>query len=75
MNLVPWKCGQLLVLDATYPDICTPSYRHQATCAAGKVAAAVEMKARKYAHLNQAYLFNLVTIETNVHLGPSLQPF
>ena len=75
MTLVPWKCGQLLVWDATCSDSFTLSYRHLAT-SAGKVAAAEEeMKLGKYAHLSQAYLFNLVTIETTGALGPCTAAF
>ena len=55
MTLVPWKCGQQLVWDATCSDSFAPSYRHLATSAAGKVGAATEeMKAGKYVYLGQA---------------------
>ena len=61
VTVVPWSCGQLLVWDATCPDTLATSYRCQATCAAGKVAAAAEeRKVGKYANLGQAYLFTLV---------------
>ena len=33
-----WKCGKLLVWDATCPDTFAPSYVSQATTAAGEVA-------------------------------------
>ena len=76
MTLVPWKCGQLLVWDATCPDTFAPSYRRQATSAAGKIAAAAEeLKAGKYAHLDQVYLFNPVAIETSGALGPHTAAF
>ena len=76
MTLVPWKCGQLLVWDATCPDTFAPSYRRQATSAAGKIAAAAEeLKAGKYAHLDQVYLFNPVAIDTSGALGPHTAAF
>ena len=53
-----------------------PSYRHLATSAAGKVAAAAEdTKAAKYAHLGQAYRFTPVAIETMGALGPHTAAF
>ena len=39
VTTVPWKCGKLLVLDATCPDTYAPTYANQATIAAGEVAA------------------------------------
>ena len=39
---MPWKCGKLLVWDATCPDTFAPSYVSQATTAAGEVAAQAE---------------------------------
>ena len=69
--MAPWRCGQLLVWDATCPGSFAPSYRHQTTSAAGKVAtAAQDTKAAKYAHLGQAYRFTSVAIETMGALGP-----
>ena len=51
--------------DAICPYTLAPSYRCQATSAAGKVAsAAEEKKACKYAMLGQAYCFVPVEIET-----------
>ena len=38
VTLAPWKCGQLLVWDATCPDTFTPSYRTHATLEPGRVA-------------------------------------
>ena len=78
VTLVPWKCGQLLVWDTTCLDTFTPSYRQQATSAAGKIAAAAEeSKAGKYAHLDQVYMYvcNPVTIETSGVLGPHTAAF
>ena len=64
-TVVPWSRGQLLVWDTTCPDTLATSYRCQAICAAGKVAAAAEeRKVSKYVNLGQAYLFMPVAIET-----------
>ena len=64
-TVVPWSRGQLLVWDPTCPDTLATSYRCQATCAAGKVAAAAEeRKVSKCANLGLAYLFTPVAIET-----------
>ena len=49
VTVVPWRCGKLLVCDATCPDSFAPSYSSHATLAAGEVAAlAVERKVAKY---------------------------
>ena len=44
VTLAPWKCGQLLVWDATCPDTFAPSYRTQATSEPGRVAALAEYR-------------------------------
>ena len=52
------------------------SYRCQATCAAGKVVAAVEeRKVSKCANLGLAYLFTPVAIETLGTFGPKTLAF
>ena len=38
VSIVPWKCGQLLVWDATCPDIFAPSYSTIAAHQVGAVA-------------------------------------
>ena len=49
VTVVPWKCGKLLVSDATCPDTFAPSYSSHATLAAGEVAALAEKrKCTKY---------------------------
>ena len=49
VTLAPWKCGQLLVWDATCPDTFAPSYRTHATSEPGRVAALAEdRKVDKY---------------------------
>ncbi len=67
---VPWKCGKLLVWDATCPDTFAPSYDSQATTAAGEVAAhAEERKILKYRGLPVTHSFVPVAIETTGVIG------
>ena len=67
MTTVPWKCGKLLVWDATCPDTFAPSYVSQATTAAGEVAThAEERKCSKYSSLHE---FIPVAIETSGVMG------
>ena len=76
MIIVPWKCSQLLIWDATCPDTFAASYRHHATRGAGKVAAVAEgLKAEKYAYLPPAYHFTPVAIETTGIFGPCTAAF
>ena len=42
VSIVPWKCGQLLVWDATCPDIFAPSYSAIAGQQVGAVAQQAE---------------------------------
>ena len=49
--MIPWRNGELLVLDATSPDTFAPSYVSRATHEAGAVAAvAKDRKMTKYSH-------------------------
>ena len=71
VTTVPWKCGKLLVWDATCPDTFAPSYISQATSAAGEVAALAEQrKALKYDGLPTTHSFMPVAIETSGAVGP-----
>ena len=75
MTTVPWKCGKLLVWDATCPDT-FPSYVSQATTAAGEVAAqAEERKCFKYSCLPVTHDFVPVAIETTGVMGPQTSLF
>ena len=66
-----WKCGKLLVWDATCPDTFAPSYVSQATTAAGEVAThAEERKCAKYSSLPVTHDFIPVAIETSGVMGP-----
>ena len=76
MTIVPWKCGQLLVWEATCTDTFAVSYRQQATTGRGEIAAAAEdLKVGKYAHLSPAFTFTPVAIETMGVLGPRTAAF
>ena len=66
-----WKCGQLLVWDATCPDTFAPSYRTHATSEPGHVAALAEdRKVDKYRDLPRSHLFCPLSIETMGAMGP-----
>ena len=65
VSIVPWKCGQLLVWDATCPDTFAPSYSTIAAHQVGAVAQQAEdRKMQKYKHLDPCYFFTPVAIET-----------
>ena len=71
VTLAPWKCGQLLVWDATCPDTYAPSYRTHATTEPGRVAAlAEEKKADKYRDLPRSHWFCPLSIESMGAMGP-----
>ena len=71
VTVVPWRCGKLLVWDATCPDTFAPSYSSHATLAAGEVAAlAEERKVAKYNGLLVTHTFTPVAIETSEAIGP-----
>ena len=69
--VVPWRCGKLLVWDATCPDTFAPSYSSHATLVAGEVAVlaeerkvAEERNVAKYNGLPVTHSFTPVAIET-----------
>ena len=56
ITTVPWKCGQLLVWDATCPDTYAPSYSTIAAQQAGAVGQQAEdKKAQKYKQLTPLF--------------------
>ena len=56
VSIVPWKCGQLLVWDATRPDTFAPSYSAIAAQQVGAVAQQAEdWKMQKYKHLDSCH--------------------
>ena len=58
-SIVPWKCGQLLVWDATCTDTLAPSYSTIAAHQVGAVAQQAEdRKMHKYKHLGLMLLFH-----------------
>ena len=76
VSIVPWKCGQLLVWDATCLDTFAPSYSTIATKQVGAVAQqAEEKKMQKYKHLDSCYFFTPVAIETSGVFGPKTMEF
>ena len=74
VSIVPWKCGQLLVWNATCPDTFAPSYSTIAAHQVGAVAQQAEdRKMQKYKHLDSCYFFTPVAIETSGDLDQRLQ--
>ena len=74
--IVPWKCGQLRVWDATCPDTFAPSYSTIAANQVGAVAQQAEEKnMQKYKHLDSCHLFTPVAIETSGVFGPKTMEF
>ena len=70
-SVVPWRCGKILVWDATCVDTLAPS--HQALAAREPRAVAVDgesKKLSKYAHLESTHHFVPVAVETLGALGP-----
>ena len=76
-TLVPWKCGKLLVWDATCVDTYAPSYSRVASQEAGAVADQAEkQKSDKYSNMDpNMYLFAPVVIETSGVFGKQTLPF
>ena len=71
VTLVPWKCGKLLVWDATCVNTYAPSYSRVASQEAGAVADQAEKrKSDKYSNMDpNMYLFAPVVIETSGVFG------
>eukprot|EP00731_Ephydatia_muelleri_P012448 Em0006g1342a len=76
-TLVPWKCGKLLVWDATCVDTYAPSYSRVASQEAGAVADQAEkQKSDKYSNMDpNMYLFAPVVIETSGVFGKQTLSF
>ena len=76
VSTVLWKCGQLLVSDATCPDSIALSYSTIAAKQVGAVAQqAQEKKMQKYKHLDSCHFFTPVAIETTGVFGPRTTEF
>lgn len=68
MTIVPWELGRPMVWDATCVDTLAPSHLPRTSVEAGAAAdSAEDLKRRKYAGLDRAYLFAPLGVET---LGP-----
>eukprot|EP00731_Ephydatia_muelleri_P004989 Em0002g1165a len=76
-TLVPWKCGKLLVWDATCVDTYAPSSSRVASQEAGAVADQAEKrKSDKYSNMDpNMYLFAPVVIETSGVFGKQTLSF
>ena len=76
ITMLPWKCGQLLVWDATCPDTFAPSYSTIAAQQVGAVAQQAEdKKTQKYKHLSSHLFFTPVAIETSGVYGQKTTDF
>ena len=70
-SVVPWRCGKILVWDATCVDTLAPS--HQALAAREPRAGAVDGECKehsKHTHLESTHHFVPVAVETFGALGP-----
>ena len=70
-SVVPWRCGKILVWDATYVDTLAPS--HQTLAAREPRAVAVDGESKKhskYAHLEPTHHSVPVAVEKLGSLGP-----
>ena len=69
-SILPWRCGNVLVWDATCPDTHAPSHLSAAVRGPGVVAAQAEqLKRAKYAHLDMSHNFVPFVVETSAVLG------
>ena len=76
VTLVPWSNGRFLVWDATCVDTFCDSHRQSTAKEAGGAAAHAETeKAKKYAHLDRAYQFQPIAVETCGAVGPDSMCF
>ena len=76
VTMIPWSNGRFLVWDATCVDTFCDSH-HQAIAKepGGAAAHAETEKAKKYAHLDQAYQFQPIAVETCGVVGPDSMCF
>ena len=73
---VPWTGGKFLVWDATCMDTFCDSHKSASAREAGGAAITAEKdKSRKYAHLDKAYLFQPIAVETCGSMGPDTLSF
>ena len=70
-SLVPWRCGRVLVWDATCVDTLAPSHRTLASRECRAAAMEAEQRKRsKYSHLEVTHCFIPVAVETLGAMGP-----
>ena len=72
ITLAPWKCGQLLVWDATCPDIYAPSYSSIAIAVANQ---AERKKQQNYSHQGPGHIFTPIAIESSCVFGTETLKF
>ena len=65
-SVTPWKRGQILVWDATYPDTFAPSH----VALAAREACAVAFN--EYSHLRTAHYVSPFAVETSGAFGPEV---
>ena len=76
ITMVSWSRGKFLVWDATCVDTFYDSHRTASVEERGGAAAHAESeKAKKYAHLDQAYQFQPIAVETCGTVGPESMCF
>ena len=76
MSIIPWSSGRLLVWDATCSDTFAYFNLSAAVIEAGAVALQTEkLKNNKYSHLDSAYKFVPVAVETCGFFGPQTKAF
>ena len=75
-SILPWRCGKVLVWDATCPDTHAPSHLSAAVRGPGVVAAQAEqLKRAKYAHLDMSQHSVPFVVETSGVLGDAAEDF
>ena len=75
-TILPWRCGKVLVWDATCPNTHALSHVSAAVRGAGIVAAQAEQqKGAKYAHLNTSHYFVPFVLETSGMFGEAAVEF
>ena len=75
-SILPWRCGKVLVWDASCPVTHAPSHLSAAVRGPGVVAAQAEqLKRAKYAHLDMSHHFVPFVVETSGVLGEAAEDF
>ena len=76
MSLVPWSQGRYLTWDATcVGTFCPSNLPHSVDVPGGAAAVAEDGKNHTYAHLDRAYIFQPIAMETSGAVGPDSLSF